>query len=86
MPANRQLVATDFIKIVADHTEVNAAFTVFPGDTKLSDINIDSLTEVSLVMDLEDHFNLKLMDAAYGLETFDQYVDLIIKELDKNDG
>lgn len=74
------------MEIVADHTEISAAFVTFPGETKLSDLNIDSLTEVALVMDLEDHFELKLMDAAYGLETLDQYVDLITAELDKNHG
>lgn len=86
MPADRKKVASELLEIVADHTEINAAFVTFPGETKLSDLNIDSLTEVALVMDLEDHFELKLMDAAYGLETLDQYVDLIIAELDKNHG
>ncbi|GAA0682439.1 hypothetical protein GCM10010193_40270 [Kitasatospora atroaurantiaca] len=59
----------DFDEILGQHLPLSGG--VVPEDALLADLGLDSLATVSLVMDLEDGFNLSIPDNLLVSETFE---------------
>lgn len=65
---------------IAEYTDLNPA--IITSTTTLAELELDSLELVAFTMDLEDKFELDLMDASIDFETVGEFADLIAKKLE----
>jgi acyl carrier protein len=70
-----QPVLSDLIPLVANR--YNIAAENLNGETTMESIGIDSLGQIELMFDLEDHFHIRFGDHQELLKTLQEVADLI---------
>ncbi len=68
--------------ILPSHTDLD----VITEATTLADLELDSLDVVELVIDIEDEFDIELMEQASDFDTIGEIADAVATQLEKKNG